>query len=190
MIFSWTRDFCHLHLRKGRRPAAVSEAHWLVALIPCKPWLHLAAANSFPAKSLKGYWSPTPGLCFVQLTKTTLVGPKYHHHTLLKIVLELHTSHFSLHNVKTPHCNSVSIPIGPQTLGLFFSCESSSLPVHSEVAIIQFKNSILQLKHYPSVIGPAILSIAKLKLSITLIKSTAPKTHIHMHTTHFFFFLF
>lgn len=64
--------------------------------------------------------------------------------------------------------------------------------MHSEVAIIQFKNSILQLKHYASVIGPGILTIAKWKLSITLIKSAAPKTdtHTHAHHTLFFFFLF
>lgn len=62
--------------------------------------------------------------------------------------------------------------------------------MHGEVAVIYFKNSILQLKHYLSVMGPGILSIAKLKLSITLIKSTAPKKHTHTHKRrHTLFFL-
>lgn len=49
-------------------------------------------------------------------------------------------------------------------------------------AVIHFKNSILQFKHYLSVMGTGILSIAKLKLSITLIKSTALNTRRHRHT--------
>lgn len=53
------------------------------------------------------------------------------------------------------------------------------LLVHGKVAIIHFKNSILQLKQYLSVMGIGILSIAKLKLSITLIKGTALNTHTH-----------
>lgn len=48
-------------------------------------------------------------------------------------------------------------------------------------AVIHFKNSILQFKHYLSVMGTGILSIAKLKLSITLIKSTALNTRRHRH---------
>lgn len=51
-----------------------------------------------------------------------------------------------------------------------------------KVAIIHFKNSILQLKHYLSVMGTGILSIAKLKLSITLIKSPAMNTHTHTYS--------
>lgn len=67
---------------------------------------------------------------------------------------------------------------------VIFQLESSVLLVHGEVAIIHFKNSILQLKHYLSVMGPGILSIAKLKLSITLIKSTALNTHTHFVHAH------
>lgn len=73
---------------------------------------------------------------------------------------------------------------------VIFQRESSALPVHGEVAVIYFKNSILQLKHYLSVMGAGILSIAKLKLSITLIKSTAPKKHTQAHAHTFFFFFF
>lgn len=86
--------------------------------------------------------------------------------------------------------NSLSAAAYPFSLGrggrkaVIFQCESSVLLVHGEVAIIHFKNSILQLKHYLSVMGAGILSIAKLKLSITLIKSTAVNTraHVYAHT--------
>lgn len=85
-------------------------------------------------------------------------------------------------------CELFSAAAYPSSLGrgekraVIFQRESSELLVHGEVAIIHFKNSISQLKHYLSVMGPGILSIGKLKLSITLIKSTALNTHTHTGT--------
>lgn len=81
----------------------------------------------------------------------------------------------------TLFCSSLSILLG-QGVDVIFQLESSVLLVHGAVAMIHFENSILQLKHYLSVMGTGILSIAKLKLSITLIKSTALNTHVQAHT--------
>lgn len=77
---------------------------------------------------------------------------------------------------------------GERKKAVIFQSESSVLLVHGKVAIIHFKNSILQLKQYLSVMGAGILSIAKLKLSITLIKSTALRvcTHTQTHTEQMF----
>lgn len=75
---------------------------------------------------------------------------------------------------------------GGKKKAVIFQSESSVLLVHGKVAIIHFKNSILQLKQYLSVMGTGILSISKLKLSITLIKSTALNTRTHTHTQEMF----
>lgn len=109
---------------------------------------------------------------------------------VLFIVLEVvRSNHCCPCNVWTLFCSSLSILLGQgrkkkKKKSVIFQRESSVLLVHGEVAIIHFKNSILQLKHYLSVMGPGILSIAKLKLSITLIKSTALNTHKQAHTFH------
>ena len=64
-----------------------------------------------------------------------------------------------------------------------FQYESSVLLVHGPLAMIHSKNSILLLRHCLSVMGPGILNTAKLKLSITLIKSTARRnTHSQTYT--------
>lgn len=62
---------------------------------------------------------------------------------------------------------------------LFSQHELSVLPVRGAATMTHSKNSILLLKHFVSIMGTGILNIGKLKLSITLIKSTAPK---HNHT--------
>ena len=66
--------------------------------------------------------------------------------------------------------------------------------MRAAVAGAHFENSILQFKHYLSVMATGILSIAKLKLSITLIKSSGLNcSHTHallFHgkcSKHFFF---
>lgn len=96
---------------------------------------------------------------------------------------------FSVIMVVHVMCELFSAAAYPSSLGrhggarvesnVIFQLESSVLLVHGAVAMIHFKNSILQLKHYLSVMGTGILSIAKLKLSITLIKSTALNAHTH-----------
>jgi hypothetical protein len=53
--------------------------------------------------------------------------------------------------------------------------------MRAAVARAHFENSILQFKHYLSVMATGILSIAKLKLSITLIKSSGLNSRTHTH---------
>lgn len=59
---------------------------------------------------------------------------------------------------------------------LFSQRKLSVLPVRGAVTMTHSKNSILLLKHRLSIIGTGILNIGKLKLSITLIKSTSVST--------------
>lgn len=119
---------------------------------------------------------------------------------LQKAILNLHIKHYgSFYSISGRHFSVIIVvrvmfePFSagayPSSLGrsrqkksnVIFQLELSVLLVHSAVAMIHFKNSILQLKHYLSVMGTGILSIAKLKLYITLIKSTL-NMRVHAHT--------
>lgn len=129
---------------------------------------------------------------------------------LQKAILNLHIKHYgSFYSISGRQFSVIIVvrvmfePFSagayPSSLGrsrqkksnVIFQLELSVLLVHSAVAMIHFKNSILQLKHYLSVMGTGILSIAKLKLYITLIKSTLNthahtnrdlRLHVHAHT--------
>lgn len=80
--------------------------------------------------------------------------------------------------------NAFSAAVNSSSLGRSVGCVvfqlKLSVPlVHGGVAMIHSRNPILLLKHCRGIMGTGILNMAKLKLSITLIKSTALSTTTH-----------